>query len=150
MLSRAAPSPIQLNVNKSVIFFAEFKWIIFREPETIALSDIVEIHTTWTDRCLDFLGTMISCCACSKKPVRAMEIYTNTANVLNRVDKKARKIFPLVFLCMNIFYWTAFIYILWNISSNVFDTVAYSSNIKLASSSLKEKWHDEWPRNYQT
>lgn len=82
------------------------------EPETIALSDIVEIHTTWTDRCLDSIGTMISCCACSKKPVRAMEIYTHTAMVLNRVDKKARLYFPLVFISMNILYWTAYIYIL--------------------------------------
>ena len=82
------------------------------EPETIALSDIVEIHTTWADRCLDSIGAMISCCACSKKPIRALEIYKNTAMVLNRVDKKARIVFPLVFLSMNICYWTLYIYVL--------------------------------------
>ena len=84
---------------------------VCREPETIALSDIVEIHTTWTDRCLDFMGSIISTCSCSKKPMRAMEIYTNTANVLNRMDQKARIAFPVLFLFMNILYWTTYVYI---------------------------------------
>ena len=40
-----------------------------------------------------------------------MEIYTNTANVLNRVDQKARIVFPVLFLFMNILYWTTYVYI---------------------------------------
>ena len=83
-----------------------------REPETIALSDIVEIQLTWADRCLDCLEAIFACLSCTSGPMRQMEIFRNTTSVFMKIDGAARKIFPTVFLLLNFAYWTTYIYIL--------------------------------------
>ena len=72
----------------------------------------MEIHLTWADRCWDCFEAIVSCISCTKGPVRSMEIYRNTTTVFFKVDLIARIIFPIVFLLLNIAYWTTYIYVL--------------------------------------
>jgi len=41
-----------------------------------------------------------------------MTIYKETLSVIYQIDNFARKLFPLVFLCLQIMYWTAYLYLL--------------------------------------
>ena len=89
--------------------------ILYRvEPETIALSDIVEIRLTWTDRFWDCFENLIFKLNCSRKPVRSMGIFKNSQSVFRRVDGASKVLFPLSFVLFNFFYWTLYVYILWN------------------------------------
>ena len=60
--------------------------MLFREPETIKLSDIVELKETWADQCWACLEGLVKCITCSRGPIRSMEIFKNTACVFNEVD----------------------------------------------------------------
>ena len=84
----------------------------FREPETITLSDIVELKETWVDRCWACLEALVKCITCSRKPIRSMEIFKNTACVFNQVDMWSRRLFPLSFLMINFLYWSFYVYIM--------------------------------------
>ena len=41
-----------------------------------------------------------------------MTIYNDTLSVIYNIDNFARKLFPFVFLCLQIMYWTAYLYLL--------------------------------------
>ena len=104
-------------LNRAALYYTENDPLLlqntnFREPETIALSDIVEMKVTWVDRCWDCLEGFVKCVTCSRRPIRSMEIFKNTACVFNQVDKWARRIFPISFLMINFLYWTFYVYIL--------------------------------------
>ena len=89
-----------------IVYFS----MLFREPETITLSDIVELKETWVDRCWACLEGLVKCITCSRRPIRSMEIFKNTACVFNQVDMWSRLLFPLSFVMINFLYWFAFIY----------------------------------------
>ena len=57
-----------------------------------------------TETILSQLGLM--------KILYTSRVYTNTSEVLNNVDTCSRKLFPAMFLILNIVYWTMFLYIL--------------------------------------
>ena len=86
--------------------------MLFREPETITLSDIVELKETWVDRCWACLEALVKCITCSRRPIRSMEIFKNTACVFNQVDMWSRRLFPLSFLMINFLYWLFYVYIM--------------------------------------
>jgi hypothetical protein len=83
-----------------------------REPETIALSDIVVLHLTWSDRFWDIMEELLVKMICHRKPVRSMEIYRNTTIVFNQVDSYSRKLFPLTFFALVGIYYFGYVYIL--------------------------------------
>ena len=90
--------------------YMNYFFMLFREPETITLSDIVELKETWVDRCWACLEGLVKCITCSRRPIRSMEIFKNTACVFNQVDMWSRLLFPLSFVMINFLYWFAFIY----------------------------------------
>ena len=95
----------------NLIFFLNFRV----EPETIALSDIVEIHMSCSDRVWDCMEHLVYKMNCSKKPIRNMEFFKNSSAVFCHVDACARFLFPLSFVLFNCVYWTIYMYILWKI-----------------------------------
>ena len=92
----------------------EHSFVLFRGQETINLSDIVEMNVTWVDRCTGCLEGLVKCITCSRRPIRSMEIFKNTACVFNQVDMWSRRLFPLSFLMINFLYWSFYVYIMQN------------------------------------
>ena len=45
-------------------------------------------------------------------PITEMYIYKNTKDVVWTIDDRSRKIFPVVFLFLQIIYWTSYLYIM--------------------------------------
>ena len=45
-------------------------------------------------------------------PVENMAIYKDTTEVIWSIDAYARRIFPLVFLILQIMYWTSYLYVM--------------------------------------
>ena len=46
-------------------------------------------------------------------PITEMYVYKNTKDVVWTIDDRSRKIFPVVFLFLQIIYWTSYLYIMW-------------------------------------
>merc|ERR1711971_589649 len=95
---------------ETMVFNGNESTLVRREPETITLSDIVELKETWVDRCWACLEGLVKCITCSRRPIRSMEIFKNTACVFNQVDMWSRRLFPLSFLMINFLYWSFYVY----------------------------------------
>jgi len=45
-------------------------------------------------------------------PMSDTYVYNNTIEVVWKIDQQARRIFPFIFLVLQLFYWTSYLYIL--------------------------------------